>query len=114
MSVGKYRSRNVFFCGYQNGLYKRAFGTLIAAADLATIQEQFPVEPLQYLPKTLRLPFEEGMKLLQEAGFEVRCCHPPCLHATRFLQIKLCVSEETFNIFPKISTGERSPTHLVI
>lgn len=35
------------------------------------IKEQFPVEPLQYLPKTLRLPFEEGMRLLQEAGFEV-------------------------------------------
>ncbi|BDA46327.1 Aspartate-tRNA ligase, cytoplasmic [Coccomyxa sp. Obi] len=47
-----------------NGLKSRCAG------DLATIQEQFPVEPLQYLPKTLRLPFEEGMKLLQEAGFE--------------------------------------------
>ncbi len=29
------------------------------------------MEPLQYLPKTLRLSFEEGMKMLQEAGFEV-------------------------------------------
>ena len=42
-----------------------------AAQQLATIAEQFPVEPLQYLPKTLRLSFEEGMKMLQEAGFEV-------------------------------------------
>ena len=30
------------------------------------------MQPLQYLPKTLRLSFQEGMKLLQEAGFEVR------------------------------------------
>ena len=29
------------------------------------------MQPLQYLPKTLRLSFQEGMKLLQEAGFEV-------------------------------------------
>ena len=42
-----------------------------AAAELATIAEQFPVEPLQYLSKTLRIPFEEGIKMLQEAGFEV-------------------------------------------
>ncbi|CAL5222285.1 g4624 [Coccomyxa viridis] len=40
------------------------------AQQLATIAEQLPVEPLQYLPKTLRLSFEEGMKMLQEAGFE--------------------------------------------
>ena len=43
-----------------------------SAAELSTIAEQFPVQPLQYLPKTLRLSFQEGMKLLQEAGFEVR------------------------------------------
>lgn len=42
-----------------------------AAAELATIAEQFPVEPLQYLPKTLRISFEEGIQMLQEAGFEV-------------------------------------------
>ena len=41
------------------------------AAELSTIAEQFPVQPLQYLPKTLRLSFQEGMKLLQQAGFEV-------------------------------------------
>ena len=36
------------------------------------IAEQYPFEPLQYLPKTLRLTFEEGIALLQEAGVEVR------------------------------------------
>ena len=29
------------------------------------------MQPLQYLPQTLRISFEEGMKMLQEAGFEV-------------------------------------------
>lgn len=42
-----------------------------AASEIATIAEQFPVQPLQYLPKTLRIRFEEGMTMLQEAGFEV-------------------------------------------
>ena len=42
-----------------------------AGSEIATIAEQFPVQPLQYLPKTLRIPFEEGMTMLQEAGFEV-------------------------------------------
>ena len=46
-----------------------------AAGELATIAEQFPVEPLQYLPKTLRISFEEGIKMLQEAGFEVGAIH---------------------------------------
>lgn len=36
------------------------------------MREQFPVEPLQFLPRTPRIAFEEGMRLLQEAGFEVR------------------------------------------
>ena len=42
-----------------------------SAAELSTIAEQFPVQPLQYLAKTLRLSFQEGMQLLQKAGFEV-------------------------------------------
>ena len=29
------------------------------------------MQPLQYPPKTLRLSFQEGMQLLQKAGFEV-------------------------------------------
>ena len=40
------------------------------------MREQFPVEPLQFLPCTPRISFEEGMRLLQEAGFEVRSAPP--------------------------------------
>lgn len=39
--------------------------------ELAVIGEQYPFEPLQYLPKTLRLTFAEGVKMLQDAGVEV-------------------------------------------
>ena len=49
-------------------------GNLFAGADLAVVNRQFPAEPLQWLPQTLRLPWEEGMRLLQEAGFQA--CHP--------------------------------------
>lgn len=49
-------------------------GNLCAGADLAVVNRQFPAEPLQWLPQTLRLPWEEGMRLLQEAGFQA--CHP--------------------------------------
>ena len=40
------------------------------------MREQFPVEPLQFLPQTPRIPFEEGMRLLQEAGFQVLLWRP--------------------------------------
>ena len=33
--------------------------------------EQYPFEPLQYLPETLRLTFDEGIRMLQGAGAEV-------------------------------------------
>jgi L-ribulose-5-phosphate 3-epimerase UlaE len=36
------------------------------------IGEQFPFEPLQFLPKSLRLTFAEGIQMLQEAGYDVR------------------------------------------
>ena len=39
--------------------------------ELSVVREQYPSEPLQYLPKTLRLKFSEGIKMLQDAGFEV-------------------------------------------
>ena len=42
------------------------------ARELAVIGEQYPFEPLQFLPKTLRLEFAEGIAMLQEAGHEVR------------------------------------------
>lgn len=42
--------------------------------DLELIGQQFPFEPLQYQQKNLRLPFEDGIKMLQEAGYDVSCC----------------------------------------
>ncbi len=42
-----------------------------AGKDLATIGQQFPFEPLEYQQTNLRLPFEEGIKMLQEAGYDV-------------------------------------------
>jgi hypothetical protein len=42
-----------------------------AGKDLATIGQQFPFEPLQYQATNLRLPFQEGIKMLQEAGWDV-------------------------------------------
>jgi nondiscriminating aspartyl-tRNA synthetase len=38
---------------------------------LEAINAQYPFEPLQYLRKTLRLTFAEGVKLLEEAGIIV-------------------------------------------
>ena len=47
---------------------------LSAEAELAALREQFPAEPLKWLPQTPRIAFQEGMRLLQEAGFEVCAC----------------------------------------
>jgi len=41
------------------------------AKELNVIRQQYPFEPLQYLPKTLRITFAEGIKMLQDAGHEV-------------------------------------------
>lgn len=38
--------------------------------DLAVIGQQYPFEPLEYQRENLRLPFAEGIKMLQEAGWE--------------------------------------------
>ena len=55
-----------------NSLSITAWGwAAIAGAEVATVNRQYPAEPLQWLPETLRLPWAEGMRLLQEAGFEV-------------------------------------------
>ena len=48
------------------------------------------MQPLQYLPKTLRLSFQEGMKLLQEAGFEVGA-DPANLFSPKILQDVTCL-----------------------
>ncbi|KAL4531324.1 hypothetical protein Ndes2526B_g04550 [Nannochloris sp. 'desiccata'] len=41
------------------------------ANELSVIGKQYPFEPLQYLEKSLRLTFAEGIKMLQDAGVEV-------------------------------------------
>lgn len=41
------------------------------ARELAVIGEQYPYEPLKFLPKSLRLTFAEGIQMLQEAGYDV-------------------------------------------
>ena len=42
-----------------------------AAKQLGVINEQYPFKALQFLPQTLRLPFEEGIRMLQEDGLDV-------------------------------------------
>lgn len=44
------------------------------ARELEVIGEQYPFEPLKFLPKTLRLTFAEGIQMLQEAGYDVSGC----------------------------------------
>ena len=41
------------------------------AKELGVISQQYPVEPLKYLPKTLRITFAEGIKMLHDAGHDV-------------------------------------------
>ena len=44
---------------------------LCTEEELALIGEQHPFEPFHWLPETLRLDFQEGIKMLQAAGREV-------------------------------------------
>ncbi|KAG8382156.1 hypothetical protein BUALT_Bualt05G0047300 [Buddleja alternifolia] len=39
--------------------------------ELEDIKRQYPFENLKYLPKTLRLTFEEGVQMLKETGVEI-------------------------------------------
>ncbi|GAV63646.1 tRNA-synt_2 domain-containing protein/tRNA_anti domain-containing protein [Cephalotus follicularis] len=39
--------------------------------ELEAVGRQYPFEPLKYLPKTLRLKFEEGIQMLKDANVEV-------------------------------------------
>lgn len=41
------------------------------AREIGVVNEQYPFEPLQYLRPSLRLTFQEGVKMLQDAGVEV-------------------------------------------
>ena len=57
-----------------DGLFFYIFEGLNArySIELTTISQQYPFEPLKYLPlgKTLRLTFQEGVQMLKEAGIE--------------------------------------------
>ncbi|XP_010438070.1 PREDICTED: aspartate--tRNA ligase 2, cytoplasmic [Camelina sativa] len=39
--------------------------------ELEAVAKQYPFEPLKFLPKTLRLTFEEGVQMLKDAGVEI-------------------------------------------
>lgn len=52
-----------------------------AAKELATINAQYPFQPLKWLPETLRLTFAEGIQMLNDAGYEVCCNTSEKLHA---------------------------------
>ncbi|KAJ3218334.1 aspartate--tRNA ligase dps1 [Dinochytrium kinnereticum] len=41
------------------------------AEEIATVKRQYPFEDFLYLPKTLRLDFAEGIKMLREAGVDL-------------------------------------------
>lgn len=41
------------------------------AKELSVISQQYPFEPLQYLPETLRITFAEGIQMLHNAGHAV-------------------------------------------
>jgi len=41
------------------------------STDLQLISQQYPFEPLQYKYPTLKLPFQEGVKMLSEAGVQM-------------------------------------------
>lgn len=50
---------------------------LCTGKDLELIGQQYPFEPLQFQQQNLRLPFEDGIKMLQEAGYDVSCWANP-------------------------------------
>ncbi|KAI3865550.1 hypothetical protein MKW98_004806 [Papaver atlanticum] len=56
-----------------DGLFVATFHSLNEKCkkELEAIGNQYPIEPLKYLRKTLRLTFEEGVQMLKEADVEV-------------------------------------------
>ena len=56
-----------------DGLFVHMFDGLNErfADELKTVSQQYPFEPLEYLRGGLRLEFPEGIKMLQEAGYDV-------------------------------------------
>ncbi|KAJ1924059.1 aspartate--tRNA ligase dps1 [Tieghemiomyces parasiticus] len=41
------------------------------AHEIEAVRRQYPFEPLQYLPETLKLTYPEGVRMLREAGVEM-------------------------------------------
>ncbi|XBI80379.1 hypothetical protein VPH35_089566 [Triticum aestivum] len=60
-------------CDIIDGLFVAIFKHLNenCQKELETINRQYPFEPLKYLEKTLKLTYEEGIKMLKEAGTEI-------------------------------------------
>ncbi|KAG2594778.1 hypothetical protein PVAP13_5KG017900 [Panicum virgatum] len=60
-------------CDIIDGLFVSIFKHLTenCKKELETINRQYPFEPLQYLEKTLKLTYEEGIQMLKEAGTEI-------------------------------------------
>ncbi|KAI4377862.1 hypothetical protein MLD38_015429 [Melastoma candidum] len=54
-------------------LFVKMFNTLKSECsnELEAIARQYPFEPLKYLEKTLRLPFQEGIEMLKADGVDV-------------------------------------------
>ena len=51
--------------------FGRFFHQPPTAHELGIIDAQYPATPLRWLPNNPRIPFEEGIKMLQDAGYEV-------------------------------------------
>nr|CAB3445554.1 unnamed protein product [Digitaria exilis] len=60
-------------CDVVDKLFVAVFDHLntACAAELEAIQRQYPFEPLKYSRTTLRLDYDQGIKMLQEAGVHV-------------------------------------------
>ncbi|KAL6639782.1 hypothetical protein ACP70R_022604 [Stipagrostis hirtigluma subsp. patula] len=60
-------------CDIIDGLFVSIFKHLNenCKKELEAINRQYPFEPLKYLEKTLKLPYEEGIEMLKEAGTEI-------------------------------------------
>lgn len=87
----------------------KAIQRLVATAenDLAVIGQQYPFEPLEYQRENLRLPFAEGIKMLQEAGFEVLMRHLLHLWSLPFCMIRISVAHGVATSCSALSFGQQ-------
>ncbi|VAI88551.1 unnamed protein product [Triticum turgidum subsp. durum] len=60
-------------CDIVDGLFLEIFKHLKENCKhtLEAVNKQYPFEPLQYLEKTLKLTYEEGIQMLKESGTEI-------------------------------------------